>query len=82
MYKNNARALLSRILSIVNSDWMQHASSVCGVYEYVIKGLATFYYVYLLIFSFLFYWLILIWFDLILVYTYILLIHVKKGITY
>ena len=55
MYKNNARALLSRILSIVNSDWMQHASSVCGVYEYVIKGLATFYYVYLLIFSFLFY---------------------------
>ena len=33
LYKNNARALLSRILSIVNSDWLQHARSVRGVYE-------------------------------------------------
>ena len=33
LYKNNARALLSRILSILNSDWLQHASSVRGVYE-------------------------------------------------
>ena len=34
--KNNARALLSRILSIVNSDWLQHARSVRGVYEFII----------------------------------------------
>ena len=27
-YKNNARALLSRILNILNSDWLQHARSV------------------------------------------------------
>ena len=33
VYKNNARALLSRILSIVNSDWLQHARNVGGVYE-------------------------------------------------
>ena len=32
--KNNARALLSRISSIVNPDWLQHARSVRGVYEY------------------------------------------------
>ena len=32
-YKNNAHALLSRILSIVNSDWLQDAGSVHGVYE-------------------------------------------------
>ena len=31
--KNNARALLSRILSILNLDWLQHARSVRGVYE-------------------------------------------------
>ena len=30
LYKNNARALLSRIL---NLDWLQHARSVRGVYE-------------------------------------------------
>ena len=29
----NARALLSRILNIVNSDWLQHARSVRGMYE-------------------------------------------------
>ena len=32
-YKNNARALLLRILSILNLDWLQHAHSVRGVYE-------------------------------------------------
>ena len=34
LYKNNARALLSRNLSIVNSAWLQHARSVRGVYDY------------------------------------------------
>ena len=33
LYKNNARALFSRILSILNLDWLQHARSVRGVYE-------------------------------------------------
>ena len=33
LYKNNACALLSRILSILNLDWLQHARSVRGVYE-------------------------------------------------
>ena len=33
LYKNNARALLSGILSIRNLDWLQHARSVRGVYE-------------------------------------------------
>ena len=33
LYKNNARALLSRILSILNLDWLQHTRSVRGVYE-------------------------------------------------
>ena len=33
LYKNNARALLSRILSILNLDWLQHARIVRGVYE-------------------------------------------------
>ena len=33
LYKNNVRALLSRILSILNLDWLQHARSVRGVYE-------------------------------------------------
>ena len=28
-----ARALLLRILSILNLDWLQHAHSVRGVYE-------------------------------------------------
>ena len=36
LYKNNARALLSRILSILNSDWLQHAHSVRGVYEWTV----------------------------------------------
>ena len=34
LYKNNARALLSRILSILNLDWLQHARSVRRVYEF------------------------------------------------
>ena len=33
LYENNARALLSRILSILNLDWLQHARGVRGVYE-------------------------------------------------
>ena len=36
LYKNNARVLLSRILSILYLDWLQHVRSVRGVYEYVI----------------------------------------------
>ena len=28
--------LLSRILSVVNSDWLQHARCVCRVYELVV----------------------------------------------
>ena len=40
LYKNNARALLLRILSILNLDWLQHARSVRGVYEWVIKTLS------------------------------------------
>ena len=35
LYKNNTRALLSRILSILNLDWLQHACSVRGVYEWI-----------------------------------------------
>ena len=35
LYKNNARALLSRILCILNSDWLQHARSIHGVYEWI-----------------------------------------------
>ena len=36
LYKNNARALLSRFLSTLNLDWLQYARSVCGVYEFVL----------------------------------------------
>ena len=36
LYKNNARALLSRILRILNLDWLPHARSVRGVYEFVV----------------------------------------------
>ena len=32
LYKNNARAVLSRILSILNSDWLHHVRSVRVVY--------------------------------------------------
>ena len=41
LYKNNARALLSRILSILNLDWLQHARSVRGVYEYEIQNISA-----------------------------------------
>ena len=34
LYENNACALLSHILSILNSDLLQHARSVRGVYEF------------------------------------------------
>ena len=36
LYKNNACALLSRIMSILNLDWLKQARSVRGVYEYYI----------------------------------------------
>ena len=40
LYKNNAHGLLSRISSILNLDWLQHARSVRGVYEYsMVNGL-------------------------------------------
>ena len=39
LYKNNARTLLSRILSILNLDWLQHAGSVRGVYELNLFGI-------------------------------------------
>ena len=39
LYKNNARALLSRILSILNLDWLQHARSVRGVYEVSVRNI-------------------------------------------
>ena len=34
LYKNNACALLSRILTILSSDWLHHARTVRGVYEW------------------------------------------------
>ena len=37
LYKNNTHTLLSRILSIVNSDWLQHARGVRGVHELHVK---------------------------------------------
>ena len=39
LYKNNARVLLLRILSILNSDWLQHVSCVRGVYEWILRYL-------------------------------------------
>ena len=43
LYKNNARTLLSRILSLLNLDWLQHARRVRGVYELVINNMASYY---------------------------------------
>ena len=43
LYKNNARELLSRILSILNLDWLQHARSVHGVYECKLIGVQVTY---------------------------------------
>ena len=37
LYKNNARALLSRILSILNLDWLQLARSVRGGNELLLN---------------------------------------------
>ena len=34
LYKYNVRALLSRSVSILNLDWLQHARSIRGVYEW------------------------------------------------
>ena len=42
LYKNNARALLSRILSILNLEWLQHARSVRGVYEWLMTVEVTY----------------------------------------
>ena len=39
LYKNNARVLLSRIMSILNLDWLQHARGVRGVYELILTKL-------------------------------------------
>ena len=36
LYKYDARALLSHILSILNSDLLHHGYSVHGVYEYLV----------------------------------------------
>ena len=33
LYNNNARALLLRIFSILNSNWLQHARSVREMYD-------------------------------------------------
>ena len=41
LYRNNARALLSRISSILNLDWLQHVRSVRGVYEVQIHNPKT-----------------------------------------
>ena len=38
LYKNNAHVLLSRISSILNLCWLQHAHSVRGVYECLLTG--------------------------------------------
>ena len=35
LYKNNARALLSRILSILNLDWLQHVYAECMNYRLI-----------------------------------------------
>ena len=37
LYKNNARALLLRILSIRNLDWLQRSRGVHGVYTECMK---------------------------------------------
>ena len=33
LYKNNALVRLLQVLSIVNSDWLQHARSLRGMYD-------------------------------------------------
>ena len=41
LYKNNARALLSHILSILNLDWLQRARTVRGVYECTLTNVSN-----------------------------------------
>ena len=55
LYKNNARALLSRVLSILNLDWLQHARSVRGVYEFVFICFYLFIFLYIYLFIYLFF---------------------------
>ena len=43
LYKNNARAVLLRIYSIINSDWLQHVCSVHGVYELMLPDLSHYF---------------------------------------
>ena len=38
LYRNNAPALPSRILSIVDPNWLQHARTVRGVNESLLKA--------------------------------------------
>ena len=42
LYKNNARVLLSHILSILNLDWLLHARTVHGVYEWTVSKYEVF----------------------------------------
>ena len=37
LYKNEARALLSLILCILNSDWLRHTRGECGVYDFFVR---------------------------------------------
>ena len=41
LYKNNARALLSRILSTLNPDWLQLVQSIREVFKYSLKHYIT-----------------------------------------
>ena len=43
LFKNNARTPLSHILSIFNSDWLQHVRSVRVVYEFDLNMAAAYY---------------------------------------
>ena len=52
LYKNNARTLLSSILSILNLDWLQHARSVRGVYECSLFNIVSCEDIFMLIFIF------------------------------
>ena len=44
LYKNNARALLSRILSVLNLDWLLYARSVRRWYELQVLHRTWFYF--------------------------------------
>ena len=43
LYKNNALAILLRILCILNSDWLRHSCSVREVYEHIIIFVVVFF---------------------------------------